>query len=122
MRTEREVIRRLKYCMRQNKISSDRDINLDNYFISTIATFKGCKVPNRKPDYHSGSNSKYWYGKNSKGIYIIRLSNHWSFKKTGNIKRRGCSNVGTCYWGLVTNDKKNWTLAGKCYISSFKSI
>lgn len=109
-------------------------VNYRNFYTNTQATFKGCKIPKRKPDYISGGNSRYWYGEDKKGKYVIRASDHWcSYYFHGSVlesKRR--SKIATCYWSIRTNllDDKGCKrylegviyreIAGKCYLNSFR--
>ena len=101
-------------------------ITLNNFYLKTFATFKGCKMPKREADYISYStytgevSSKYWYGKNSKGFYIIRVSDHWTNYKGFNKDKqeKGCGNIGSCYWKLKTNSNEN-NKAGKAYLKDF---
>ena len=58
-------------------------ITYSTFFIGTIAVFKGCKTPKRKPNYISYNrfgivSSSYYYGSDKKGDYVIRVSDHWS--------------------------------------------
>jgi hypothetical protein len=93
-----------------------------NFFHGTKATFKGCKVPQREPDYVSDSGSRYWYGSNQRGPYVIRLSNHWSHRKNFNTRRTcDCKYVASCVWNILTNNA-NTLVAGKSYFKFFKKI
>lgn len=95
--------------------------NYTNFFMGTIATWKRCNTPKRKPDYQSSKkyrnwdgeleetgiiSSQYWYGEDSRGKYVIRQSDHWG-------------NVATCYW-ILTKGKSSITHArrkcGKLYL------
>lgn len=93
-------------------------IDETNFFKDTFAVFKGCKMPKRDPDYISYKkgttipSSYYWYGKNKRGSYVIRKSDHWS-----QINRDiDCKVVATCVWELRYKTK---TDTGKAYFSSF---
>jgi len=109
-------------------------ITFDNYFIGTIATFKGCKIPAREPDYVSHNrygeiSSRYWYGKNKNGEYVIRASDHWSTYKdfSTNYKLIGCKNVASCWWRIKINNyenlrKQNTEIAGKAYLTDFTHV
>ena len=113
-----------------------RKITFDDFFIGTFATFKGCKVPKREPDYISKSrydgeiSSMYWYGEDSRGQYVIRASDHWvmmyEFKK--NKKQHDCNLIASCLWNLKTNYKDSIKVsyktfhAGKCYLKDFKDF
>lgn len=107
-------------------------INFENFFISTKATFKACKTPKRKPDFESESGSRYWYGENKQGKYVIRESDHWS--KTVCHKRSvdGCGNIASCKWNIFipkhSKDvffrrmRETSIVSGKCYLSDFCSL
>jgi len=69
---------------RNNIANSNDSFHVDNYFNNSYGIFKGCKAPNRTPDFVSPSGSKYWYGSDKNGAFVIRKSNHWS--KLGNKK------------------------------------
>jgi len=65
--------------------------------------------------------SKYWHGKNSKGSFIIRQSNHWSYITNFNGDYEyGCGKVASCFWTLKTNNNEDTTNTGKSYLQSFK--
>ena len=70
-------------------------ITFMNFYKGTRGAFKGCKTPNKKPDYISPSGSLYWYT----GDYIYRFSNHWS---NGN-KPYGVGFISSCLWYLKSN-------------------
>ena len=71
--------------------------NKNNFFVSTRATWKCCKLPKRDPDYISNSGSQYWY--TPLGVY--RKSDHWSqiYIKRCNTYE-GCIRISKCYWIL----------------------
>ena len=114
-------------------------MTFDNYYNGTIATFKGCKTPKRKPDYISHSGSRYWYIEDKNGEYVIRESDHWcTYKKFNNKKKfPWTKNIASCYWRLKTNSKdaviwlspkhyvrhfgryETHPVSGKCYIKNF---
>lgn len=120
-------------------------ITFSNYFEASIATFKGCKMPKREPDYISISkwsgniSSVYWYGKDKKGDYVIRLSDHWiTIKSFANSRKIiGCESIASCFWRLKAKPRtapqnyvfaKMWGkviynfnsfLAGKAYLHDF---
>lgn len=43
----------------------------------SIRYFKVCNKPHYSPDYISPGGSRYWYGKNRRGKFMIRYSDHW---------------------------------------------
>lgn len=122
-------------------------VTFNNFFNNTEAVFKGCKKPNRKPNFKSNSGSKYWYGSDKKGDFVIRNSNHWSVLKAIGSKEtlRECKSIASCQWHLKDtrivfekvllkrrHNKKRLklkghphyysTYTGKCYLSDFKKI
>ena len=82
----------------------------EDFAKSTAGVFVYTKVPNRKPDFISKSGSKYWFGKDAKGEYVIRQSSHWSEITPSHSIRVGdsvfyngncrCGFVRTCCWIL----------------------
>lgn len=105
-------------------------ITLDNFYIATTGVWKGCKKPKRVPNYTSTDNngevsSQYWYGKNKKGTYIIRNSDHWVNRKpieSNNIVKE-CKSIASCMWYFKGFFKKprEWS-CGKIYLSDLKQI
>jgi hypothetical protein len=101
------------------------NITFGNYMTNTEAVFKGCKIPKRAPDFISKSGSIYWQQENTKGKYVIRLSNHWvNMKKLGSNKVwKDCNSIASCKWHLKTNKMQSGCkMSGKCYLSDFKKI
>ena len=52
---------------------------LGDFYIDTRCKFKACRIPKRPPNYISYTkkgevSSIYWFGKDKKGFYVIRLS------------------------------------------------
>ena len=64
-------------------------VTSDDYFKSTVGTFRPSKPPDRPPDHVSGSGSKYWY--EDSGLY--RSSDHWG------------TDVASCSWYLEGADE-----------------
>ena len=64
--------------------------NENNFFDSTITKFTEVSKPRRKPDYVSGSGSRYWYKKDG----VIRGSDHWG------------NRVANCDWAFKKKDGK----------------
>lgn len=89
-------------------------INLTNFYVTTFAKFKRCNVPKRKPNFVSLNkkngkpSSKYWYGEDKEGEYVIRLSDHWG-------------DVASCRW-LLDGSTENYDnpQCGKAYCSAFR--
>lgn len=88
----------------------------ENYFEGGFGDFKQCKSPKRKPDYVSYSkkyagqvSSVYWYGTDTNGEYVIRMSQHWGIVAHFNK------------W-LLDGNTQNYTTAkaGKCYFKNFQ--
>lgn len=106
-------------------------ITLDTFFIDTEVIWKACKEPRRTPDFVSASGSKYWYGENKKGVFVVRKSDHWCKIKglihTIEIDRR---RVASCRWHLKTSSKgiarlllmKRQSVSGKAYLKDFKRL
>mgnify|MGYP000238767366 CR=1 FL=1 len=112
-------------------------ITFKNFFISTKVVFKGCKIPKRKPDFISMSNyggyesisSMYWYGKDKKGAFVIRVSDHWVMKYSfTQEKEQHLKHIRSCIWNIKTNqeskNKKGYEIkiAGKAYLKDFLKI
>lgn len=103
-------------------------ITFENFFLNTEAVFKGCKTPKRKPDYisynryTSEESSRYWYGEDKKGKYVIRESNHWVSRRDFERKSlEECSSIATCKWDIKNIKNTSYELvSGKCYLSNFK--
>jgi len=94
--------------------------NSSNYHISTHATFKACNVPNRTPDFISKSGSKYWYGQNKNGGYVIRQSDHWNRQyHNGRLSSIGCIKISTCLWDIIRATPSD---TGKAYFKDFEPI
>lgn len=104
-----------------------------NYFVRSYGIFKPCKTPARPPDHVSMAkvwdedkqahivtdkvSSRYWYGRNKRGPYIIRESDHWSGWNADKIVK--------CFWRLrgyddLSNKQKTYpspVMAGKVYMN-----
>lgn len=138
------------YYLCENKSNKMPNINQYNYYTNTLAIFKGCKVPKRKPDFisHSKHNSCYYIptneikrgynDKNKECIcfdcypisskywytneYVIRASNHWV--NITNFENKGvkfdCNSIASCMWHLKTNNTNDEVKGGKCYFKDFK--
>lgn len=85
-------------------------MNKDNFAKSTAGVFVYIEAPNRKPDFISKSGSKYWFGEDAKGEYVIRQALHWSEITPNHSIRVGdsvfyngncrCGFIRTCCWIL----------------------
>lgn len=121
----------------------ENNITYENFFMNTQVIFKGCKTPKRKPDFESkkGSfdytmfktyehiSSQYWYGEDKKGLYVIRESNHWSFRRNFLKKKQVFEcNVSSCQWHIKSKNALGEPffckdrIAGKAYLKNFKKI
>ena len=109
--------------------------NRFNYYMGTFATFKACKIPKRQPNFVSESGSKYWYGEDKRGPYVVRASDHWCWHYYNNtLPARalagGSRTIASCFWNIRSNrpieEKKipyfRSLKAGKAYFSNFKPI
>ena len=90
----------------------ENNISFENFYHGTFAGFKACKTPKRKPDYisydrYGDISSKYWYGTDKNGSYVIRSSSHWclyAHRKDVNKARAGeCRRIANNYWYFFTN-------------------
>jgi hypothetical protein len=91
--------------------------------MDTYAVFKGCKLPkNKQANFVSSSGSSYFYGKDKRGSYVIRVSNHWSKDEPKN--RYPIKNIASCYWPLKDNSGKgaHEERAGKAYFKDFSPV
>ena len=79
-----------KSLIKHYKSVQDGIANSLNFFDNTIALFKECDKPKRKPDFISDSGSIYWYFK--KGV--IRGADHWGDR------------VANCSWAFEFSDGK----------------
>jgi hypothetical protein len=91
-------------------------IDLNNFYLATFGNFKRCKVPKRKPDFFSLNkvtgkvSSRYWYGQDSEGLFVVRLSDHWG-------------KVASCRWLLGgTTENFPYHQCGKTYCSAMKAL
>lgn len=89
-----------------------------NYKFGTYGVFKPCKVPKRKPDHISPSGSRYWFGTNKKGDYMIRYSDHWSriFFRGHWKDKKTIRKISKSIWLLKHGD------CGKINISNLSTI
>ena len=87
---------------------TDEKVTFENFFEGTSAIFTQIsEKPTTKPDYTSRSGSRYWYGEDEKGKYVIRQSDHWSTEVRNNndaesftAKPDNYSNIASCYWAI----------------------
>lgn len=127
-RANREAIIKKK-----KQIADSIPITYDNFFTDTKGIFEETETPDREPDYISqkrfgwGESSRYWYGTDKGGDYVIRQSDHWSgYTKKGNPKMLDedavfnfATPIASCTWflketkGTVQDGKRT----GKIYLS-----
>lgn len=55
-------------------MKNNREHKIGNSF---ARVFKPCKKPSRSADKISQGGSKYWFGEDRNGKYMIRMSDHW---------------------------------------------
>ncbi len=79
-------------------------VSFKNFYITTIANFVSCKIPERNPDFISISGSAYW----DEGDRVIRWSDHWGI-------------VASCYWQLwILNGNDESCSCGECLYIDFR--
>ncbi len=87
---------------------TNEEVTYDNFFDGTSAIFKPItKIPTSKADYTSRSGSRYWYGEDKRGKYVIRRSDHWSADVRSKedaeafvTKPDDFTNIASCYWAI----------------------
>lgn len=102
----------------RNMVPTNKPVTYDNFFNSTAGiweTLPISEVPTREPDYASqrwdgfGVSSRYWYGEDDGGQYVIRESDHWSGVLTNDsfiddFERHPYSRhytpIASCRWAL----------------------
>lgn len=102
----------------RNMVPTNKPVTYDNFFNSTAGiweTLPISEVPTREPDYVSqrwdgfGVSSRYWYGEDDGGQYVIRESDHWSGVLTNDsfiddFERHPYSRhytpIASCRWAL----------------------
>jgi len=107
-----------------------KEINRTNFHNRTFAIFSECKSPRRGCHYISESGSHYWYGRNKKGAYVIRLSDHWvKYRNKYNCDlHSNCKKIHSCNWQIKLKNKEDKYLeyqteyCGKAYFEKFKFI
>ena len=104
-----------------------RPVTYDDFYISTIGTFVECDIPNMEPNFvsvprkESDTPSKYWYGEDEKGKYVIRSANHWcNYYVKKEFVRKQQNRIIKCKWHLTMDEPKdlvmNNTYTGKIYL------
>lgn len=87
---------------------TNEEVTYNNFMNGTSAIFEQMvEMPARKADYISRSGSRYWYGEDERGKYVIRSSDHWSDvvrneedAKAFNAKPDDYNNIASCYWAI----------------------
>lgn len=93
---------------------TNEEVTYDNFMNGTSAIFEQMvEMPARKADYISRSGSRYWYGEDERGKYVIRSSDHWSDvvrdeeeAKAFNAKPDDYNNIASCYWALYSKPQE----------------
>ena len=126
---------------------TNEEVTFDNFFKKTSAVFElmpKSEVPQREPDYVSvrwdgfGVSSRYWYGEDERGKYVIRESDHWSDYPQGERTREAFeaepydkryTRIASCRWALAVNEEQVTTdkeayldgnkMYGKAYLDEF---
>ncbi len=129
----KRIREQVKNQMEELKKRADNiEITFDNFFINTRGTFELTDTPKREPDYTSerrdgsGISSRYWYGTDEGGAYVIRESDHWSGYLYGSNnpdwQERNMQNqtpIASCRWALRMpniNDYNSGWQTGKIYL------
>lgn len=92
---------------------TNEKVTYDNFFTQTSAVFEEQESrPKGAPDYVSNSGSRYWYGEDSRGEYVIREADHWSEEFTGEDKRNAFNEnpaqsraIASCRWAIEVAPK-----------------
>jgi hypothetical protein len=77
-------------------------IDFSNFFVGTVANWSLCEVPDRLPDFVSGTGSAYW----DYGNRVRRWADHWGV-------------VRSCRWYLDLEFFKG-LVCGECYYDDFR--
>lgn len=104
---------------------TDEEVTFDNFFDNTSAVFTllpKSEAPQREADYESkrwdglGVSSRYWYGEDEQGKYVVRASDHWSSYPRGANSRKAFEDnpyhriytqIASCRWALDMADAPN---------------
>lgn len=89
-------------------MNENEPVSLEDYFNGTFVEWQLLpkeEVPEREPDFVSGSGSKYWHIDNAK---IIRQSDHWGY----------CTD---CVW-ILPGAIKNTTQTAVAFLNTFKKV
>lgn len=91
------------------KKKQERSYDFQDFHKSTEADFLPASVPDREPDFVSGSGSAYW----DAGDGVFRASDHWA-------GLNGCTGQASCYWTILDAARPHAWLSGYCGYSSFR--
>lgn len=101
---------------------TNEEVTFDNFFDNTSAVFTllpKSEAPQREADYESkrwdgfGVSSRYWYGEDEQGKYVVRASDHWSSYPRGANSRKAFEDnpyhriytqIASCRWALDMAD------------------
>lgn len=104
---------------------TDEEVTFDNFFANTSAVFTllpKSEAPQREADYESkrwdglGISSRYWYGEDERGKYVVRASDQWSDYPRGinsrkafedNPYHRIYTQIASSRWALDMTDAPN---------------
>ena len=107
----------IRFALRE-VVPTNEPVTFDNFYNSTAGIWEALPIseaPTREPDYVSqrwdgiGVSSRYWYGEDEGGKYVIRESDHWSGVLTSDsfvddFERRPYSRhytpIASCRWAL----------------------
>lgn len=92
------------------KMQPEKKVTFDDFFENTAAVYVAQEqAPEGTPNYTSPSGSRYWYGEDEQGKYVIRRSDHWSDRMTSDEAIDSFEsnpgryrNIASCYWGIDT--------------------
>ena len=124
----------------RHKDYSPHPVTYKNFYLSTTGIFIECNEPKWEPAYIStptregNTPSKYWYGTDEVGDYIIRRANHWCVYFNGSDAMcEQFKKIIKCIWHLrfpiksMDNGSKvedvlhnGGHLCGKIYLKSLK--
>lgn len=126
----------------RNMVPTNEPVTFDNFYNSTAGVWEVLPIseaPTREPDYVSqrwdgfGVSSRYWYGEDEGGEYVIRESDHWSRAIKGDVSaedfkrnpygKYASTPIASCRWALdyrnVATDEyvdKKGVSYGKIYL------
>ena len=102
--------RKPSYVSYKRTFTYNNEIINSPYFKHSLEDYGGCKRFYYE-DKRLGISSRYWYGEDSRGKYIIRESDHWG-------------KVASCHWYKkydTINKKENALICAKIYLNELKN-